>query len=495
MKIEWKNWAQAFAVCLALTAGTILTSCSSDDDEAATGGTDPEVTYQGNVAYSKGILFKEGTELGNGTQNFHFTGDVTLEKGTYTLKGWVYVDAGAKLRIPAGTVIKGDKQTMAALIVEPGGYVEMKGTKAAPIVMTSAQPAGQRKPGDWGGLIICGKARNNQGTQQIEGGPTTIHGGDNDADNSGIYQYIRVEFAGYPFDTDKEINGITFGSVGSGTTIDHLQVSYSNDDSYEWFGGTVSCKYLVAYKGWDDEFDTDNGFSGTVQYCLSIRDPRIADTSQSNGFESDNNASGAETTPFTSATFRNVTFIGPRTAKNSDFANASAYITAGSVYPDNGSKLGLFQAAMQIRRSSRLNAENVLAVGYPVGLIVDGEKGSTVAYAKAGAFRLKNVIFAGMGVIGTDKNKEYEDYLYDYATKTEDRTKPSFSHTFFLSEPTNKVMDEAALGLTDPKGTGQNYCPATTLSDGNGGYIGAFRDATDNWIDGWTNFDPQNTAY
>lgn len=336
----------------ALVMSVTMSSCSSDDEPTAPAKTDPEVAYKGNVAYSNGILFNNGTELGNGTQNFHFTGDVTLERGTYLLKGWVYVDAGAKLRIPAGTIIKGDKQTMAALIVEPGGYVEMKGTKDAPIVMTSAQPAGQRRPGDWGGLIICGKARNNQGTQQIEGGPTTIHGGNNDADNSGIYQYIRVEFAGYPFDTDKEINGITFGSVGSGTTIDHLQVSYSNDDSYEWFGGTVNCKYLVAYKGWDDEFDTDNGFSGTVQYGLSIRDPRIADTSQSNGFESDNNASGAETTPFTSATFKNITFIGPRTAKNSDFSNTSDYITAGSVFPDNGSKLGLFQSAIQIRRNS-----------------------------------------------------------------------------------------------------------------------------------------------
>lgn len=361
--------------------------------------------------------------------------------------------------------------------------------------MTSAQPAGQRRPGDWGGLIICGKARNNQGTQQIEGGPTTIHGGNNDADNSGIYQYIRVEFAGYPFDTDKEINGITFGSVGSGTTIDHLQVSYSNDDSYEWFGGTVNCKYLVAYKGWDDEFDTDNGFSGTVQYGLSIRDPRIADTSQSNGFESDNNASGAETTPFTSATFKNITFIGPCTAKNSDFSNTSDYITAGSVFPDNGSKLGLFQSAIQIRRSSKLNVENTLAVGYPIGLIVDGEKGNTVKYAKEGGFSLKNIIFAGMGVIGTDKNKEYADYLYDYATKTEDRTKVSYSHTFFFCDPTNREMSEAGLNLIDPKGTGQNYCPSVTLSDGKGGYIGAFRDTSDNWLDGWTNFDPQNTVY
>lgn len=500
MKRELKTWGQALLMCTLLAAGNVMTACSSDDNDDNQPGNstewkDPEVTYQGNVAYSRGLLFNKGTELGNGTQHYHFTGDVTLEKGTYLMKGWIYVDAGARLHIPAGTVIKGDKQTRAALIIEPGGYCEMKGTKEAPIVMTSEQEPGSRRPGDWGGLIICGKARNNQGTQQIEGGPTTIHGGDNDADNSGIYQYVRVEFAGYPFETDKEINGITFGSVGSGTTIDHLQVSYSNDDSFEWFGGSVSCKYLVAYKGWDDEFDTDNGFSGTVQYCLSIRDPRIADTSQSNGFESDNNASGAETAPFTSALFRNVTFIGPMTAKNSGFQNTADYITAGSVYPDNGSKLGKFQAAMQIRRSSMLNCENSLAVGWPVGLIVDGEKGSTVKYAKEKGFSLKNIIFAGMGVTGTDKNKEYENYLYDYATQTEDRTRCSYSETFFRSEPTNRILTEAELNLTDPVNAGQNYCPSTVLSDGNGGYIGAFRDAGDNWLEGWTNFDPQHTVY
>lgn len=481
---------------MVVAVGVLATSCSSDDDDApALKNEDPEVTYKGNVAYSSGILFNNATELGNGTQNFHFTGDVTLPKGTYLLKGWVYVDEGAKLTIPAGTVIKGDKQTMAALIVEPGGYVEMKGTKDAPIVMTSAQAPGNRRPGDWGGLIICGKARNNQTTMQIEGGPTTIHGGNNDNDNSGIYQYVRVEFAGYPFDTDKEINGITLGSVGSATTFDHIQVSYSNDDSYEWFGGTVNCKYLVAYKGWDDEFDTDNGFSGTVEYCLSIRDPRIADTSQANGFESDNNASGAETTPFTSATFRHVTFVGPMTAKNSDFVNSSDYITAGDVYPDNGSKLGKFQSAMQIRRGSKLNAENLLAVGYPIGLIVDGEKGNTVKYASDGEFHLNNIIFAGMGIVGSDKNKLYEDYLYDYTTGTEDKTQVSYSHTFFLSNPNNRVEEEADLNLTDPQGTGQNYCPANALSDGNGGYIGAFKDTSDNWLEGWTNFDPQNTLY
>ena len=498
MKIKKFGWI--IMMCTAIAIGNVMSSCSDDTNgenggNGGNGSTDPEVTYDGTTAYSKGVLFNNGTELGNGDQHFVFTGDVTLEKGTYLLKGWVYVADGAKLRIPAGTIIKGDKQTMASLIIEPGGYVEMKGTKEAPIVMTSEEAPGQRRPGDWGGLIICGKAKNNQGTQQIEGGPRTIHGGSNDADNSGIFQYIRVEFAGYPFETDKEINGITFGSVGSGTTIDHLQVSYSNDDSFEWFGGAVNCKYLVAYKGWDDEFDTDNGFSGTVQYCLSIRAPRIADTSQSNGFESDNNGTGADIAPFTTATFKNVTFIGPMAAKNTDFQNTSEYITAGDMYPDNKSKLGLFQSAIQIRRSSKLSCENTLAVGYPIGLIVDGEKGNTVQYSKNGDFHLKNIIFAGMGVVGSDNNKKYEDYLYNRETGTYDESQVSYSHTFFKSEASNKVMTEAELGLTDPMNTGQNYCPATAIMGTDGNYIGAFRDTNDNWLEGWTNFDPQNTVY
>lgn len=489
-KLSGRRFLTAAACVLSLMAA----SCSSNEDEPKPQENNPEVTYKGNVAYSKGLVFN-GNELGNGTQNFHLTGDVTLEKGTYLLKGWVYVDEGATLRIPAGTIIKGEKETMAALIVEPGGYCEMKGTAQEPIVMTSAQAPGQRRPGDWGGLIVCGNGLNNQGTQQIEGGPTTIHGGNNKDDNSGIYCYIRVEFAGYPFDTDKEINGVTFGSVGSGTQIDHIQVSYSNDDSFEWFGGSANCSYLIAYKGWDDDFDTDNGFNGEVSYCLSVRDPRIADTSQSNGFESDNNASGAETTPFTSAKFRNITLIGPMTAKNTGFANTSDYITGGNMFPDNGSKLGKFQAAIQIRRSSKLNISNLLAVGFPIGLIVDGEKGQTVAYAKAGEFKLENCIFSGMNVLGTDKNKEYEDYFYDYTTKTADRSLVSFSHSFFLAGLGNRAMEEGLLGLSDPANTGQNYCPTTEISDGKGGFIGAFRNPSDNWMKGWTNFDPQNTAY
>ena len=132
---------------------------------------------------------------------------------------------------------------------------------------------------------------------------------------------------------------------------------------------------------------------------------------------------------------------------------------------------------------------------FPIGLIVDGEKGNTVKYAKNGEFLFNNIVFAGMDAIGTDKNKCYEDYLIDLANGTEDRSQQSYSHTFFLSNPGNKVMDENSLGLTDPMSAGQNYCPSSVISDGKGGYIGAFRDASDNWLNGWTNFEPQKTVY
>jgi hypothetical protein len=140
----------------------------------------------------------------------------------------VYIADGAELTIEPGTVIKGDKQTKAAIIAERGGKLIAQGTMSEPIVFTSAQPKGSRKPGDWGGVILCGRAKNNATEQQIEGGPRTKHGGTNDDDNSGVLSYVRIEFAGYPFQKDKEINGLTLGSVGRGTKIDHIQVSYSN---------------------------------------------------------------------------------------------------------------------------------------------------------------------------------------------------------------------------------------------------------------------------
>ena len=440
-----------------LAASAMLSSCSSDDEGNGGSTTEYKWTTNGGLKACDHILFEtdnkenaNGTQIGNGDQEFVFTGKQTLKKGTYLLKGWVYIADGAELTIEPGTIIKGDKQSKAALIAERGGKLIAKGTATEPIVFTSEEAAGSRKPGDWGGVILCGKAKNNQTQLQIEGGPRTQHGGNDDADNSGALSYVRIEFAGYPFQKDKEINGLTLGSVGSGTQIDHVQVSYSNDDSFEWFGGTANCKYLVAYKGWDDDFDTDNGFSGKVQYGLSIRDSKIADTSQ-----------------------------------------------------NNGSALGKFQAAMQIRRSSNLNCINSVALGWPIGLIIDGEKGETVQNAKDKKFKLQNVYFAGMDAIGTDANKKYEDYLYDAANKTDlDKNKDSYSHTFFLLPELNNKYFDSWTSLVGADGytpiAGSPLLSAASFSGWTGfdvvSFIGAF-DGSNNWLNGWTNFDPQNARY
>jgi hypothetical protein len=438
--------------CLGILAmAAALTACSSSDNTTDGGGTTTE-TYKwstdgglkacDHVLFTNGKEDANGTEIGNGDQEFVFTGNQTLKKGTYYLKGWVYIANGATLTFEPGTIIKGDKATKAALIAERGGKLYAKGSASQPIVFTSAQAAGSRKPGDWGGIILCGKATNNQTEMQIEGGPRTKHGGNDDADCSGALSYVRIEFAGYPFEKDKEINGLTFGSVGYGTQIDHVQVSYSNDDSFEWFGGAVNCKNLVAYRGWDDDLDTDNGFHGKVQFALVVRDPRIADQSQSNGFESDNCADGSAVSPYTTCTFSNITFVGPRL--DPSFENTTAYINGGSVYPNNGSALGKYQAAMQIRRNSRLNCYNTLAIGYPVGLLLDNQKGDTQGAATQGLLKLQNIWFAGMGVTGTDANKSYVDeYVTGYDSSSQpiyDATRKSFSSTFFPAQAGNKVL-------------------------------------------------------
>lgn len=484
-----------------------LTACSDSDNNEGddNDNDDKEIIVKNNVINPEGI------------QDFEIKGKHTIKKGTYLMKGWCYVTDGAELTIEAGTVIKGDKDTKAALIIEPGGKANIKGTKDAPIVFTSAQEPGKRKPGDWGGLIICGKAKNNKTTMAIEGGPRTVHGGNDDGDNSGIYTYIRVEFAGYPFMTDQEINGITFGSVGRGTQVNNLQVSYSNDDSFEWFGGSVNCKYLVAYHGWDDEFDTDNGYSGKLQYLLSVRNPKIADTSISNGFESDNNSDGSTAAPYTSPVFSNVTFVGPM-GQAGDFANTTDYITAGNLNPNNGSKLGTFQAAMHIRRNSRLSCFNSIAMGYPVGLLLDNEKGTTHSWATEGELKLNHIVFAGMGVVGSDKNKSLKDY-YSANGKDEDNTQQSFSHTFFLEQTGNshyKNISDLKLAQPNSMEANASYGPqadsplvgktvATLFADNllqdsffdKVDYIGAFKSnsASDDWTAGWCNFDPQHTVY
>ena len=282
-------------------------------------------------------------------QVINVSGDITenttwYAAAKYMLSGFVYVKNNATLTIEPGTVIKGVSNTKAALIIEMGSKIMAEGTSTQPIVFTSDKPKGERASGDWGGVVICGKATTNKhdngtGVGIAEGGIGSNYGGTDDADNSGVLQYVRIEFPGIPLTStaNSEINGLTLYSVGSGTTIDHVQVSYSGDDSYEWFGGSVNCKYLVALRGLDDEFDTDNGYKGNVQFIFGLRDPDVSDQSGSNGFESDNDADGSTLTPVTKPIFSNATLYGPLTVSetlpaNHLFQESNAHKTRFTVF-------------------------------------------------------------------------------------------------------------------------------------------------------------------
>jgi hypothetical protein len=301
------------------------------------------------------------------TVSSNITTNTTWSAGqTVLLQGQIYVTSGAVLTIQPGVVVRGSSSVAGSgLFITTGSKLMAVGTASNPIVFTSDQPAGSRTQGDWGGLILMGLANNNNpgGINNIEGitaSSLTQYGGGtspNDNDNSGDLEYIRIEFPGYVYAANKEINGLTFGAVGRGTVIDNIQVSFSNDDAFEWFGGTVNCKHLVAYRCLDDDFDTDNGYNGYVQFCLGVRDPNISDNptvSTSEGFESDNDPTGSTTAPLTSAIFSNVTDIGP----------LRGVVTA--TYSSG------FRRGVRLRRNTNLKIFNSLFMDHPNGVMIDG---------------------------------------------------------------------------------------------------------------------------
>jgi hypothetical protein len=191
-------------------------------------------------------------------------------------------------------------------------------------------------------------------------------------------QYVRIEYAGYAYQPDNELNSLTMAAVGSGTTISHIQVTYAKDDAFEWFGGTVNCKYLIAYKTQDDDFDTDNGYNGNVQFGIILRDSVIADISTSEAFESDNNSGGTATTIQTTAVFSNITAIGPR------------------IDPTYGKGNSLYRAGAHIRRNTGISIMNSIFAGWNRGFQFDASSGVPVdKNVTDSVIRIKNTTLAG----------------------------------------------------------------------------------------------------
>lgn len=416
------------------------------------------------------------------------SGNVVLTRTTtYLMKGFNYIENGGSITIPAGTVIKGDFETKGTLIIKRGAQIFASGTADCPIVFTSEKPAGQRNAGDWGGIIILGRAAINTATgvdsAEIEGfgaGLGPVYGGQPvvNNDNSGVFRYVRLEFPGVNLTgvSGNEINGLTMGGVGSGTTIEYVQVSYSGDDSFEWFGGRVNPKYLIAYKGLDDDWDCDNGFQGKIQYGLSVRDKDIADVSSSNGFEIDNNVNSPSNTnnPRTRPFFSNMTVVGP-------------FETTGTVVNP------LFQRGGHLRRNMQACIYNSIIMGWRVGIRFDGS--GVINDANGGTVQLRTNIFSGNvtladqtgGTITPDPVTFINNFNTSYAANT----------SVQLTNPFNIYPDPSGNNITNwipaggsPALSGADFTNANLSGFENVSYRGAF--GTNNWTSNWAQFNPKN---
>jgi hypothetical protein len=306
---------------------------------------------------------------------------------------------------------------------------------------------------------------------------------------------------------NQEINSLTMGSVGSGTKLEYIMASFGLDDSFEWFGGTVNGKYLIAYKGTDDDFDMDNGYSGTLQFGLGYRDGNLADVSGSNGFEIDNDAAGSNLTPFTSATLVNFSIIGAK-GTSSDYLDAN------------------FQNGAQLRRNAKVKVYNTFITGYPAGLYIDSQRGSAKTNAANGELIVKNVVIAGTAGWGTTGFTSLNSGLYGFGVPVVNdeqiaRTNASgavaaspiqiggvSASAWFAAIAGNKTLTSTANTgisstlwsarptLTLTAGTSESLIgtalpslPNTDATD----FVGAFK-ATD-WTSGWAEFSPNSVLY
>ena len=302
------------------------------------------------------------------TGNINTTTTLTSDK-VWTLKGYVYVTDGAKLIIQPGTTIVSDVAEKGALCIERGSQIIAEGTQSKPIVFTSGRPEGQRTPGDWGGIVILGRAKTNRSSEPtIEGGIGRPYGGTNDSDNSGVMRYVRIEYAGIAALPNSEINALTLGGVGNGTILENIQTIYANDDAFEFFGGTVNGKNLYAFATADDDFDFDFGYTGMITNGVAKRDPQFVDSGDAgNGVECDNDGTGSAAQPYTHPKLFNMILVGPNTS----------------------SALANHNLGLRFRRSTQFTMKNSVVWGWMKGGL-SLESNETAQFVKDGVSVFEN---------------------------------------------------------------------------------------------------------
>jgi hypothetical protein len=362
--------------CVALAMG----GCGGDDGATTTPDARPQT--QADAAAGGADAAAQPTSI-DVTENI--AADTTWRAGTtYHLKQkasgaeggpYIFVTAPATLTIEAGTRIAGGEGT--ALVIARGAKIQAVGTAESPIVFTHDAPAGQREGGKWGGLVILGAAPHNIATaantpfeafNQLGG--IGNFGGTDAGDSSGTLRYVRIEFGGFAYTTDREFNGLTLAGVGSGTSIDYVQIHRGSDDGIELFGGTVNLRHVVISQNQDDGFDTDNGYSGKVQF-LVIQNIAGNTSDGSHGYESDNHAApdtNFNNLPRTNPTIYNATLIGNRNTSVPHFGAIWRRGTSGRYY--NHIVTNFKNAAIEVRDAATATqaggADPALNISYSI---------------------------------------------------------------------------------------------------------------------------------
>jgi hypothetical protein len=385
----------------------------------------------------------------------------------------LFVKGGATLTIEPGTVVKGEEGSV--LVITRGSKINAAGTKEKPIVFTSSQADGAKRGGWWGGVLILGAAPIN--TNKLSSPPSEEatfeaftaslpegkFGGTNAADDSGVLKYVRIEFAGFNFVSDREFNNLTFAGVGSGTTVDYVQVHAGSDDGVEFFGGTVNVKHIVSSQNEDDGFDTDNGWQGKAQFVIVQNVAPNGVTEAANGYESDNHGTAASYTaePRTMPTVYNATLLGNKSYGASSFAAILRRGTGGKYY-------------------------NHIFTGFPIGLEV--RDSTTAEQITNGNLFIKNSVFFNNGADGSNWAPPQSTNDINEKMIFED---PSWNNKF-----TDPGIPAAAFNRTNPNFkpsapiTGGATPPSDGFFDASATFIGAI--GADDWTTGWTAY-PQPT--
>ena len=385
----------------------------------------------------------------------------TWTDGNYwVLRGAVFVEEGVTLTIQPGTTVIGESGSVGTLIVRRGGKLNAIGTREQPIVFTSDQPVGQRARGDWGGIILNGRAPLNLTGGEGEGeADTGIYGGNDPQDDSGSLVYVRVEFAGTEFSPDNELNGIAFQGVGNGGRYEFLQVHMNKDDAFEWFGGTADIKHAIASNAGDDSFDWTFGWRGRGQFLAVTQRGDDADA----GIEADNNEFNNELLPRSAPTLYNLTLCGDRDTDEGTESTRGMLLRRGT--------------AGEIRNFIVMNFKNV-------GLEVNGT--SSLREANAGNLRVSNGVIYNTGAGGTTYAASSTNPLFNSVfTNVRRGESPGIGDCSNHAAPNFLPTGVATLA-------GGQLAPAIPPNDGFfevTTFIGAFHPyPARNWAEGWTAF-------